>query len=95
MNLKFELSNCDVFNEENIELYFKKYGICVTVTFKTGNTETYHNVTELHFNYNRHRLRDENRVAIESDIHATGVTILTSSILDIQVKTENSIQEIF
>jgi len=55
----------------------KNKGMDVSVSFKKSSPygavkETYHNVTEVHFNYRS--FSEEKRVAFESDIHGTGIT---------------------
>ena len=46
------------------------YGFNIKIKLKDGTEEVLHNITEIHYNYGGTK-----RIAFESDIFATGITI--------------------
>jgi hypothetical protein len=62
----------------------RSYGFDVLIHKKNGKRAVYSNVTEVHYGYSGFTGCD--RVAIESDIHKTGATIITHVIDKIEIR---------
>lgn len=77
------------------ERIYKGYGRKVVVKFKASSPfgskqQTYHNVTEVHKNFNSdYESKEYGRTAFESDIHFQGIVHPTKYISKIITKKEN------
>ncbi len=68
----------------------KLKGLDTVVKFKNGKTETFNNLTEVHWDYSTIGNR---RVAFETDIHGTGFTYEIDKIESVEIDTAVMVEE--
>ena len=86
--IKYNKVNINFSNEIEIESDEKTYGFNVSIEHKNYGDIVYNNVTEVHWGYNFKKkiLNNDNiKVAIESDLHGTGVTLSIDDITSLKI----------
>jgi len=71
----------------------KDFGYTVVIKFTNGKKETYNNATEVHWRYQS--LKNEFRVAIESNIHSTGCTYVCEDVLSVDISFAAELEDNF
>jgi len=61
------------------------FGFEIGVVNVDDTTTELHNVTEFHYMYNRHMGNIRDRMAFESDIHGTGITVEINEVKEIEI----------
>ena len=60
------------------------YGSNIKIKLKDGTEDILHNITEIHYNYGS--VNGEKRIAFESDIFATGITMFIKDIEEFETE---------